>query len=110
LYGLPVKDSYTIVDITHLRSRVVSIVNDLDHKVILGEEQKKLGKYLEDKGVEVFYIPYPQASMEALSEYIALKLWEIVRDWENVDGIKVCVSQGSFEWACFEKRSNPSEE
>ncbi len=104
--GTPDPDTYIIIDTSMIKELTVEIIGELDHKIILGERQRNLAKILEKAGLDYTIIPFPQASMEALSQYIGTKLWSKLKTENNVLGLETCVSQGVNEYACYSVKKN----
>ncbi len=99
--GTPDPDTYIIIDTSKIKELISMIIGELDHKIILGERQRNLAKILEKAGLDYTSVPFPQASMEALSQYIGTRLWNKLKTKNNVLGLEVCVSQGVNEYACY---------
>jgi 6-pyruvoyl-tetrahydropterin synthase len=99
--GTPDPDTSIIIDTTVIRELLAEIIRELDHKIVLGEKQRDLAKILEETGFNYTIIPFPQASMEALSQYIGTRLWNRLERENNIWSLETCVSQGFSEYACY---------
>ncbi|MCE4614850.1 MAG: 6-carboxytetrahydropterin synthase [Desulfurococcales archaeon] len=101
IWGEPDPDTYIIVDVSLVREILEEIIQEFDHKVIIGSSQTELQSMLERLSLQYAVLPYPQASMEALSRHIGRLLWEKLGSNYNVKAVETCVSQGLEEYACY---------
>ena len=94
-------DTYIIIDISIVRKLLEGIIQSLDHKVIIGNRQNELRSMLEKLRLQYIVLPYPQATMEALSQHIGRLVWDKLGSYNNIKIVETCVSQGSKEYACY---------
>jgi 6-pyruvoyltetrahydropterin/6-carboxytetrahydropterin synthase len=101
VWGTPDPETYIIIDVSVIKKMMENIVRDFDHKVIIGEKQSDLRSMLDRFNLEYIVIPYPQASMEALSQHFCRIVWEELRRKYDINSVEICVSQGFDEYACY---------
>jgi len=100
IWGRPDPDTYIIIDTFVVRELLEEIIQRLDHKVVIGRNQYEIRSMLEKNNIQYTVLPYPQATMEALSQYIGKILWSKLSRY-NIKTVETCVSQGSNEYACY---------